>query len=117
MKSVDQDSRGIIEPSEFRRRYQLNRHPAGDALEGLVSWFWVVTWALPPGATHTQELLTHPCANLYVTPQEPPEDPEGQKAPEDREDQEDPPTVAELEGVLLHRSSRRLPARASASQP
>lgn len=90
-KSVEQDSRGIIEPAAFQRRYQLNRYPAGERLEGLVSWFWVVSWALPPGATHTQELLTHPCANLYVFPQE-----------------DDGPTVAELEGVVLNRSSRRM---------
>ncbi len=90
-KSVDEDSRGIIEPGAFQRRYQLNRYPAGPELDGLISWFWVVSWALPPGETHTQELLTHPCANLYVSPQE-----------------DLGPTVAELEGVLLNRSSRRM---------
>ncbi len=90
-KSVDEDSRGIIEPGAFQRRYQLNRYPAGPELDGLISWFWVVSWALPPGETHTQELLTHPCANLYVSPQE-----------------DLGPTVAELEGVLPNRSSRRM---------
>jgi AraC-like DNA-binding protein len=90
-KSVDEDSRGIIEPEAFQRRYQLNRYPAGPELDGLISWFWVVSWALPPGETHTQELLTHPCANLYVSPQE-----------------DLGPTVAELEGVALSRSSRQM---------
>ncbi|GLY28243.1 helix-turn-helix domain-containing protein [Kineosporia sp. NBRC 101731] len=100
--SIEQDSRGIIEPGEFRRRYRLNRYPAGPALEGLISWFWVVSWSLPPGETHTQELLTHPCANLYVSPQEP-----------TTVDDDLGPTVAELEGVVLNRSSRRMAGEGS----
>ncbi|MBT0769363.1 AraC family transcriptional regulator [Kineosporia sp. J2-2] len=96
-RQVAQDSRGIIEPAAFLRRHRLNRYPAGPALDGLISWFWVVTWSLPPGVTHTQELLTHPCANLYVSPPEPTVD-----------DAHPAPPVAELEGVVLNRSSRRM---------
>jgi AraC-like DNA-binding protein len=40
-------------------------------LDGLVDRFWAVTWALPPGREHTQAVLNHPGANLYVGVPEP----------------------------------------------
>ncbi|MCE0534655.1 AraC family transcriptional regulator [Kineosporia rhizophila] len=90
-KPVTEDSRGIIGPEALRRHTRLDRYPAGTALEGLIAWFWVASWSLPANTVHTQELLTHPCANLYVSPEEP-----------------NGVTKAELEGVLQQRSSRRL---------
>jgi AraC-like DNA-binding protein len=65
---VSQDSRGIIDPARLRERLTLNRYPPGPALEGLIDRFWVVSWQLPEGLVHTQQVLTHPCANLSVSP-------------------------------------------------
>jgi AraC-like DNA-binding protein len=65
---VSQDSRGIIDPALLRERLTLNRYPPGPALEGLIDRFWVVSWRLPEGMVHTQQVLTHPCANLSVSP-------------------------------------------------
>ena len=66
--SVTQDSRGIIDPSLLRERLTLNRYPPGPALAGLIDRFWVVSWRLPPGQVHVQQVLTHPCVNLSVSP-------------------------------------------------
>jgi AraC-like DNA-binding protein len=63
---VDRDSRGILDPWLLRRRMRLTRYPPTPALDGLVDRFWAVSWALPAGARHRQEVLTHPGANLSV---------------------------------------------------
>ena len=68
---VDQDARGIVDPAQLQRMARLTRYPAGEVLEGLVDRFWAVTWALPPGLDHTQAVLNHPGANLYVGVPEP----------------------------------------------
>jgi len=67
---VERDSRGIIDPGAFQERMMLNRYPPGPALEGLIDRFWVVAWHLPDGVVHVQHVLTHPCANLSVSPAE-----------------------------------------------
>lgn len=63
---VERDSRGILDPWLLRQRVRLNRYPAGPALAGLVDRFWAVSWELPPGTVHRQQVLTHPCANISV---------------------------------------------------
>jgi AraC-like DNA-binding protein len=64
--SIEQDSRGILDPWLLRQRVRLTRYPAGPALAGVVDRFWAVRWDLPPGVTHRQQVLTHPGANLSV---------------------------------------------------
>ena len=61
---VERDSRGILDPWLLRQRVRLTRYPAGPALAGLVDRFWAVSWDLPPGTPHRQQVLTHPGANL-----------------------------------------------------
>ena len=61
-----EDTRGILDPAAMIRLVDFARFPAGDALEGLVEWFWAVAWSLPPGAVHEQEVLNHPAGNLSV---------------------------------------------------
>ena len=68
---VDQDARGIVDAAHLQRTAQLTRYPPGQVLEGLVDRFWAVRWALPPGLEHTQAVLNHPGANLYVGVPEP----------------------------------------------
>jgi hypothetical protein len=41
-------------------------------LEGLVDRFWTVRWSLPDGTSHTQQVLTHPGANVSVATDAPP---------------------------------------------
>jgi AraC-like DNA-binding protein len=65
-ESVEQDSRGILNPWLLRQRVRLTRYPAGPALEGLVDRFWAVHWDLPAGLIHRQQVLTHPGANFSI---------------------------------------------------
>jgi AraC-like DNA-binding protein len=44
----------------------LERYPPGEALDGIVDWFWAVAWSVPPGAEHVQRVLTHPGSHLSV---------------------------------------------------
>jgi AraC-like DNA-binding protein len=63
---VERDSRGILDPWLLRQRVRLTRYPAGPALDSVVDRFWAVAWDLPAGATHEQQVLTHPSANVSV---------------------------------------------------
>jgi AraC-like DNA-binding protein len=97
---VEQDSRGILDPWLLRERVRLTRYPAGPALEALVDRFWAVSWDLPDGLAHTQQVLTHPGANLSVG------------HPSAREGDTRPgPVEARLNGVARGLSSRVLVGR------
>jgi AraC-like DNA-binding protein len=63
---VDQDARGILDPALMRRHVALHRYPAGPPLDGVVDWFWAVSWCLPDGVEHVQPVLSHPAANLSI---------------------------------------------------
>src|SRR5690348_5703543 len=65
-RSVEQDSRGIIDPGEFRKRVTLHRYPPAPELAGLIEFFWAVSYCLPEGLVHEQQLITYPCVNLSV---------------------------------------------------
>jgi AraC-like DNA-binding protein len=60
------DTRGIINPAAMWRHVTLNRYPAGPVLEGIVDWFWAVSWQVPPGSVHVQPVLNHPGANISI---------------------------------------------------
>lgn len=60
------DTRGIVDPAAMLEVVDFARFPAGEALEGLVEWFWSVSWALPAGATHDQQVLNHPAGNISI---------------------------------------------------
>src|SRR4051794_12755343 len=63
---VEKDSRGILDPWLLRQRLHLTRYPVGPELAGLVDRFWAVQWDLPAAVEHSQQVLTHPGANLSV---------------------------------------------------
>jgi AraC-like DNA-binding protein len=67
---VDSDSRGIIDPRLFQQRLRLTRYPVPASLEGLVDWFWIVEWEFEPDESFTQDVLTHPGANISVSPED-----------------------------------------------
>jgi AraC-like DNA-binding protein len=60
------DTRGIVDPARMLSLVDFHRYPVGESLDGLVAWFWAVSWALPDGVEHTQEVLGHPGANMSV---------------------------------------------------
>lgn len=58
--------RGIINPEAMLKCVTFERFPSGPALAGLVEWFWSVAWNLPDGASHDQEVLSHPAGNISI---------------------------------------------------
>ena len=60
------DTRGIVDPGAMRRIVDFARYPAGDALEGVIDWFWSVSWMLPDGVVHDQEVLNHPGGHISI---------------------------------------------------
>ena len=63
---IPDDTRGIVDPAAMMRLVDFVRYPAGDALAGLVEWFWSVAWDLPAGAVHDQQVLNHPAGNISI---------------------------------------------------
>lgn len=66
VRPLPDDTRGIIDPVEMMRYVDFDRAPAGDALDGLVEWFWSVAWELPDGRVHDQRVLNHPAGNISI---------------------------------------------------
>lgn len=66
MASDVRDTRGIVDPARLLELVEFARHPAGEALDGLIDWFWSVRWDLPAGQEHVQHVLGHPSANLSI---------------------------------------------------
>ena len=64
--SVPDDTRGILDPVGMMQHVEFQRYPPGDALEGLIEWFWSVQWDLPNGFTRDQEVLNHPAGNISI---------------------------------------------------
>lgn len=60
------DLRGIIDPVVMQRHVALHRYPAGAVLDGIVDWFWAVSWRIPEGSEHVQPVLNHPGANVSI---------------------------------------------------
>jgi len=65
-RSVEQDSRGILDPGEFRKRVTLTRYPPAEPLAGLIQFLWVVSYDLPEGLVHEQQMITYPCVNVSI---------------------------------------------------
>jgi AraC-like DNA-binding protein len=64
---VEDDARGIIRPAEGLSRFRLDRYAPSPRLARFVDRFWVTSWDLPDGESHTQEVLAHPGVNLVLT--------------------------------------------------
>ena len=63
---ITEDSRGIIDPARMQQWVTLHRYPPGPELSGVIECFWAVSYRVPPGRVHTQQLITHPAVNLSV---------------------------------------------------
>lgn len=57
---------GILRPEQLAQRTTLERYAAGPALQRWVENYWVLGWDLPPGTTHTSQVLPHPACTLSV---------------------------------------------------
>lgn len=60
------DTRGLIDPMLMAEHVRLQRYEPGEALRGIVDWFWSVEWSLPAGTRHDQQVLNHPSANISI---------------------------------------------------
>jgi AraC-like DNA-binding protein len=65
-RTVDQVERGIMDPEKFSETVSLQRYLPGPELAGLIEFFWVVSYELPAGLVHSQQLITYPAVNLSI---------------------------------------------------
>jgi AraC-like DNA-binding protein len=62
--SIVPDTRGILNPYEGFRRFELDRQEPSADLAPWVDRYWTVRWELPPGEQYEQEVLPHPSVQL-----------------------------------------------------
>lgn len=60
------DTRGIVDPAAMMQHVDFHRYHPGDALNGLIEWFWSVRWELPEGSVLDQQVLNHPAGNISI---------------------------------------------------
>ncbi|APR82443.1 Transcriptional regulator, AraC family protein [Minicystis rosea] len=59
-------TRGILNPAEGLKHFELRRHAPAPDLAALVDWHWVVRWSL--AEPFEQEVLPHATVNLAIEP-------------------------------------------------
>ena len=57
-------TRGLLNPVEGLKRFELRRLAPAPDLAPLVDWHWIVRWSL--SEPFEQEVLPHPCVNLSI---------------------------------------------------
>jgi hypothetical protein len=64
VEPVERDSRGILHPRAALERFALERFAPSAAVARFVDRYWVVSWHLPDGQRHEQQVLVHPVVNI-----------------------------------------------------
>jgi AraC-like DNA-binding protein len=67
-RSVEEDSRGIVDPAALLARVHFSRHDPSAEVARFVAWYWAARWDLPAGGTHRQAVLSHPAVNVTFGP-------------------------------------------------
>ena len=62
--STRSDLRGMLRPQDALSAFSLTRFAPTDSIADLVERYWVITWDLPAGVSHTQDVLSYPCIDL-----------------------------------------------------
>lgn len=59
--------RGILRRRTADERFRIDRRAPSADLAGLVAYLWILTWDLPDGEPHTQQVVTRPTVNMTFT--------------------------------------------------
>jgi AraC-like DNA-binding protein len=59
--------RGILRRRTADERFQVDRRTPPPDLAGVAEYLWILTWDLPDGEPHTQQVLTRPTVNMTFT--------------------------------------------------
>lgn len=63
-RKTNNGTRGIVHAAVGQDKFTLSQFEPGLLLRPFVERYWVVRFALPPGAAHTQTVLSYPNVNL-----------------------------------------------------
>lgn len=74
-RKEEQSTRGIVHAEAGRDKFRLQRFEPGSELKPFIEHYWTVTYNLPPGLSHTQQVLSYP--NLHLAFEQ---DEQGQRA-------------------------------------
>jgi len=66
VEPVERDTRGLVRPDVGLRRFTLVRHEPRAELRRFVDRLWEVSWDLPTGERHEQQVLVHPAVNVVL---------------------------------------------------
>ncbi len=64
VEPVEADSRGLVDPATALEHFTLDRRAPAPPVARFIDRYWFVSWDLPPGAVHYQEVVLHPVVNV-----------------------------------------------------
>lgn len=56
--------RGVVGLDLAQQRFSLDRFYPSAHLEPFIEHYWLISWNLPKGTSHTQQVVSHPCINI-----------------------------------------------------
>lgn len=56
--------RGVVGLNQAQQNFSLERFFPSDQLKHFIEHYWLISWDLPHGTTHTQHVISHPCIHL-----------------------------------------------------
>lgn len=56
--------RGVVGKARAQQRFLLERFYPSKDLKQFIEHYWLISWDLPEGTPHTQQVISHPCVNV-----------------------------------------------------
>jgi AraC-like DNA-binding protein len=72
LRPIARSDRGILDPERMRQSVEHQRFAPPSELAGIVDWIWTVSWRLPAGTTHRQDVVPSPSVNITIGRTPPP---------------------------------------------
>lgn len=64
IKQKSETPKGIINAAFFKDSFDFQLFHPSDHLKHYIEHYWLISWQLPDGTSHSQEVIPHPCNHL-----------------------------------------------------
>lgn len=63
-KQKDEKLRGVVGVAQSQSMFDLQRFFPSEHLKHFIEHYWLISWSLPEGVEHRQQVISHPCVHL-----------------------------------------------------
>lgn len=63
-RQKDEKLRGVVGVAQSQAMFELKRFFPSDDLKHFIEHYWLISWDLPDGVVHRQQVISHPCVHL-----------------------------------------------------